>query len=219
MKIAVFGASGRVGRRVVAEAESRGHEVIKIRGPKHKHDTGDDEYKHADIMEADQIAAAAKGADAAVVTPHLDVEDPDAHAKEPATHVAMSKATLDGLEAAGVLRAVIVGGSGSLRVPTGEYYAFAPYFWKEYYGHATSQTHGWEYIRDAETPVDWSYAIPAFRIHLDEGERTGKFRMGTDQLMLGPDGESRLSFEDFAIIVVDELEQNTHVRQMYTAAY
>jgi putative NADH-flavin reductase len=221
MKVAVIGASGKVGRCVVAEAETRGHQVTKIRSgksrPASSAEQGD--YRFADIRNHEEIAAAVAGHDAVVVAVHLDMTDPAVHADDPAVHEVMANAILDGLAQANVLRTVIVGGSGSLRVPPGVFYAFAPDFPNIYFAHASAQTRGWEVIRDADTPVAWSYVSPAFRIHLDPGERTGKFRVGSDYLLTDENGLSRISYEDLAIAVVDELESPSHVREMFTVAY
>lgn len=221
MKIAVIGASGKVGRRVVSEAESRGHEVTKVRSEKSRQNGVSETqgYRFADVKNAEQIAAAVAGHDAVVVSVHLDMNDPESHFDDPAAHEQMARATLAGLEQAGVLKAVIVGGSGSLLVPPGVMYALSPDFPSLYYAHASAQTHGWEVTRDAETAVQWSYACPAFRIHLDPGERTGVFRVGGDYLMSDDNGESRISYEDFAIAIVDEIEAPKHVHKMFTAAY
>jgi uncharacterized protein len=221
MKIAVIGASGKVGRQVVSEAESRGHEVTRIRSEKARQNGAPETqgYKFADIMNAEQIAAGVAGNDAVVVSIHLDMTDPESHFDDPDAHERMARATLAGLAQAGVLRAVIVGGSGSLLVPPGVMYALSPDFPSEYYAHASAQTHGWEVTRDAETPVQWSYACPAFRIHLDPGTRTGEFRVGDNYLLSDENGLSRISYEDFAVAIVDEIEAPKHIHEMFTVAY
>ena len=221
MNIAVIGANGKVGTRVVDEARARGHQVTRVRSGRSRTAAGTDDadVRYADVKDHDELAAAVAGHDAVVVAVHLDMDDPEVHADDPKTHEIMAQSILDGVSESGVRRLVIVGGSGSLRVPPGVMYAFAPDFPSIYYPHASAQTHGWEVIRDADTDLDWSYICPAFRIHLDPGERTGKFRVGGDYLLIDENGLSRISYEDLAVAVLDELESPSHVREMFTVAY
>jgi putative NADH-flavin reductase len=69
----------------------------------------------------------------------------------------------------------------------------------------------------ADTQLDWTFFSPA--VFIGPGERTGKFRLGGDQVITGPDGKSSISYDDYAIAFVDELEQSRHVRKRFTIGY
>src|SRR4051812_13739422 len=70
---------------------------------------------------------------------------------------------------------------------------------------------------DGDTPVAWSFISPGAL--LAPGERTGRYRLGGDQLLVAEDGRSHISMEDFAIAILDEAENPKHPRQRFTAAY
>jgi uncharacterized protein len=65
-----------------------------------------------------------------------------------------------------------------------------------------------------ERELNWTFLSPS--AIFVPGERTGKFRLGTDRLLISDDGESRISMEDFAIALVDEPETPRHPRQRFT---
>lgn len=208
MKVVLYGASGMIGSRILAELVSRGHQVTAVVRTPAKITAAGIRVLKGDVTETDSVAQTAKGADAAI----------SAYAppkgEEPTLSAAMY-ALLDGLTAAGVKRLIVVGGAGSLEVAPGVALVDAPGFpepWKD-----IAMAH-----RDAlpilkESDLDWTCLSPAGLIQ--PGERTGKFRLGGTALLTDETGASRISAEDYAVALVDELENPQHIRRQFTAAY
>lgn len=203
MKIALIGASGNVGTRIVAEALSRGHQVTGI-------------ARNPEKLPAKSGLTAKKG----------DASDPNALAKVLAGHDAVvssvpfrsTKAAqvIGAAKKSGVKRLLVVGGAGSLEVAPGVALIDTPQFPEIYKAEASAGRDFLNALR-AEKELDWTYLSPqAFFV---PGERTGKFRLGDDQLLIGADGQSRVSMEDYAIALVDELEKPAHSRRRFTVGY
>jgi hypothetical protein len=206
MKIIVFGANGRQGSRVVTEALDRGHAVTAA---VHAEDRAGNVDPRADVVVADatdlaNVAAVAVGHDGAISTTRSN-------------HAEIGRALLAGLSRAGVRRLVVVGGAASLEVAPGKLLLDTPDFQEEWKPEARSGLEGLEMYRSADTDVQWTFVSPAAL--LDPGERTGSYRTGGDQLLVAEDGSSKISMEDFAIALVDELERGEHINQRFTAAY
>jgi putative NADH-flavin reductase len=130
-----------------------------------------------------------------------------------------TEAVLAGAQQAGVARVVIVGGAASLFIAPGLTLldsGHLPEAWR-----AIAQAHSdlLALIRksDVAAELDWTYFSPA--AFIQPGERTGKFRLGHDELVADAQGQSRISAEDYAIALVDELEKPQHVRQRFTIGY
>lgn len=203
IKIAIVGASGNIGRRIAAEALSRGHQVTGIARHPEK------------VAKRDGLQAAAG-----------DVADPAALAKVLAGHDAVVSSVrftgtnphdvISAARKAGVKRLAVVGGAGSLEVAPGKQLIDTPQFPAEYKPEASA---GREFLNvlKGETDLDWTYLSPSALIM--PGERTGKFRLADDSLLVGADGQSRISIEDFAIAMVDELENPKHSRRRFTVGY
>lgn len=206
MKLLVFGANGRQGSRVVTEALERGHEVTAVVHDAARADAVDTraQVAVADARDAAAVAAVAGGHDAAINATRGE-------------YVEIAQGLLTGLSQAGVKRLVTVGGAGSLLVENGERLVDQPYFPDVAKAEALAAAEGLDAYRAAETDVDWTFASPAAL--LDPGERTGSYRTGGDQLLTDDEGNSRISMEDFAIALVDEVEQGRHLKQRFTAAY
>jgi uncharacterized protein len=100
--------------------------------------------------------------------------------------------------------------------PPGTILLDSPDFPDEYKPEAMGAKAFLEDLRTIED-LDWTLLSPAAL--LEPGERTGKFRIGGDRLLIGPDGQSRISIEDYAIAVLDELESPRHIRHRFTVAY
>lgn len=207
MKVVLYGASGMIGSRVLDELLSRGHQVTAVVRNPAKITAAGVRVLKGDVTETDSVAETAAGADAAISAYAPPKGD------EP-TLSAVTYALIDGLTAAGVKRLIMVGGAGSLKVG-GVPLLDAPGFPEDY--RAIAEAH-----RDIlpileESDFDWSYLSPA--AFIQPGERTGKFRLGGTDLVADEKGESRISAEDYAIALVDELENPQHIRQQFTAAY
>ncbi len=207
MKVVLYGASGMVGSRVLDELLRRGHQVTAVvRNPAKITAPGVRVLK-GDVTETDSVAQTAVGADAAI----------SAYAPpkgEEPTLSAVTYALLDGLTVAGVKRLILVGGAGSLKVG-GIPLLDAPGFPEAYRDIAEAHRDILPIL--AESDLDWSYLSPA--AFIQPGERTGKFRLGGDSLVVDEKGESRISAEDYAIALVDELENPQHIRRQFTVAY
>jgi putative NADH-flavin reductase len=131
--------------------------------------------------------------------------------------VAVGRAVLDGLRKAGVRRLVVVGGAGSLEVAPGVRIVDLPEFSDAYKPEALAQAALLDLLRDNADDLEWTYISPGATI--EPGERTGVYRVGGDQLLLDDDGNSRVSAEDYAIALVDELEKGENIRRRITVAY
>jgi putative NADH-flavin reductase len=198
MKIAVIGATGNVGQRVVAEAESRGHEVVPI--SRSGGTVGNGEAIQADLTDKGGIAKAIEGADAVVLSvkfQDLDVE-----------------ALLDALKDA--KRLLIVGGAASLYVAPGLQLIDTEGFPDFIKVEAEPARQALARIQQ-ETALDWTFLSPS--IFFGPGERTGSFRLGRDELLTAADGKSHISYEDYAIALLDEIEKPKHSRQRFTVGY
>lgn len=112
-------------------------------------------------------------------------------------------------------RLIVVGGAGSLEVAPGVTLVSAKDFPPAWKPIAEAHEEALELLRASS--IDWTYLSPS--AFFEPGQRTGKFRLGQDQLLTAPDGKSSISMEDYAIALVDELEQPQHRRQRFTVGY
>lgn len=202
MKIALFGAGGTIGQRIAAEARSRGHSVTAL-------------GRSTEVTDAAAVARAVAGHDAVVsaVGPGLGPAGQPVDMLSKAAH-----ALLAGLRQAGVKRLVVVGGAGSLEVAPGKQLVDQPQFPAAWRPVALAHRDALGVYRRATGPdVDWTYVSPAALI--EPGARTGKYRVGGDQLLVDAQGQSRISAEDFAVAILDELETPRNVRKRITVAY
>jgi putative NADH-flavin reductase len=203
MKIAVIGATGNVGQRIVAEATGRGHEVVAIsRSGGGASVVGDGRIVaiQADLTDKAAIASAIEGADAVVLSvkfQDLDVE-----------------ALLDALKDA--KRLLIVGGAASLYVAPGVQLIDTEGFPDFIKVEAEPARQALARIQQ-ETDLDWTFLSPS--VFFGPGERTGTFRLGKDELLTAEDGKSHISYEDYAIALLDEIEQPKHQRERFTIGY
>ncbi|MFI1970621.1 NADH-flavin reductase [Streptomyces cinnamoneus] len=212
MRITVFGAAGNVGSRVVTEALSRGHEVTAVvRNPDRRPGPpAGAEVRVGDASNAADVAALSAGQDLVIsATRPAPGQEADL---VPVTH-----ALLAGLASTGV-RLLLVGGAGSLTVPGGgravlDDPELVPPAWRPIAEACTAQL---EACR-AGTDVDWTYLSPPAL--LEPGERTGRYRLGADELLVDGEGRSAVSMEDLAVALLDEAENPRHHRARFTIAY
>lgn len=192
MKIAVFGATGMVGSRIASEATSRGHEVTSL-----SRSTG------ADMASADVVRAAAADHDVVV------------GATGPSRTGESHEPWLDSVDTllanVGDTRVLFVGGAGSLQLPDGTRLLDSDGFPDEYKAEATTGAAALEKFRAAPESVDWTYLSPAPGIL--PGERTGRYATSLET----PAGDF-VSAEDYAVALVDEIEEPKHRRQRFTVA-
>ncbi|WP_026411762.1 NAD(P)-dependent oxidoreductase [Actinomadura oligospora] len=207
MKILIVGSTGMVGSRVAAEARARNHEVTGVTR------SGKDGTARAQASDADAIAKLAAGHDAIVVA----VAPPRDGSETVAPLLADGRGVLAAARKAGVRRVVIVGGAGSLEIAPGQRLVDSPDFPALYKNEALAQGALLDAVREEAGDLDWTYISPAAEI--GPGERTGTFRLGGDQLLSDADGNSRISAEDYAVALVDELEDPKAVGRRITVAY
>lgn len=213
MKIALIGASGFVGSAVLSEALQRGHSVTAIvrhpeKLPRHEPLTA----LKADAYDADAIARAVAGHDAVVHA--FNPGWGEARIRE--LFIEGSRAIFAGTRQAGVKRLLVVGGAGSLYVAPNLQLIDTPDFPAEYKEGAEGARQALDLIRQ-EQDLDWTFISPPAL--LEPGERSGRFRIGGDQLLMSGDQPARISVADLAVAILDELEQPQHLRQRFTVGY
>jgi uncharacterized protein len=213
MKIALFGATGHIGHGILDEALSRGYEVIAVVREAGRLAQRNDKLKvvTGDVARADSWLEAVRGADAVVAS--LSARR-DGHVDSVPTN---ARVLLDNLPKAGVKRLLWVGGAASLEVAPGVRMIDDPHFPAEWKPEAEAQVRALDVFRSSRADVDWTYISPAAVIQ--DGERSGKYRVGGDQLLVDAKGESRVSVADYAVALLDRIEQNDALRQRITVAY
>jgi len=214
LKIALFGAGGHIGSRIAEEAAVRGHEVTAVVRDvaRFAADRPGIRAVQGDILDPASVARAVAGHDAVVnaVGPKLPEGDPQ-------IVVQAARTLLAEVPKAGVRRLLIVGGAGSLEVAPGVDLVDTAEFPEAWKGIALAHRDALRLYRTAPEGLLWTYVSPA--AFIEPGERTGHFRIGTDQLLTDERGESRISIEDYAAALVDELENPRFPRQRITVAY
>lgn len=213
MKIALIGATGFIGSAILQEALHRGHEVTAIvRDPMklkphpnlHPHD--------GDVQNEDEVARLVKDHDAVISAFNPGWSNPDIYDQQ----VRGTRAIIHGVKKAVVKRLLFVGGAGSLEVKPGVQSVDLPGFPTEYKQGALATREALHMLQK-ETSLEWSYLSPSADVF--PGERTGQFRLGTDQLLTNDQGESRISVQDYAVAMIDEVEKPQHTRRRFTAGY
>jgi putative NADH-flavin reductase len=211
MKVALFGATGTIGSRIQRELLTRGHSVTAIvRDPSRLAAEPNLTAVEGDVLDPASVAREVAGHDAVVSAYGAPTDDVR-------KIVAATRSLIEGLTSAGVARLVVVGGAGSLEVAPGVRLVDAPGFPTAWLALALAHADALEVLRAEAGALEWTSFSPAAVI--EPGERTGTFRVGGDQLVAGADGESRISAEDYAIALVDELEDPKHVRGRFTVGY
>lgn len=216
MSILVFGSTGNIGSEIRKEALRRGHKVTAaVNNRPLPAEAGLTPVK-ADISNPDDVAKLAAGHDAVIsaYSPGLGKYS----AEDAAGLIEKAHAALfEGVKRAGVKRIILVGGVGSLEASPGVDVVDSDFYPS---GHKAYTLRNREILRSlkrGEHDLDWSYVSPPLEIKA--GERTGKFRLGTDQLLRDPAGSSRISEADFAIAILDELANGQFIRRRFTVSY
>lgn len=204
MKLAVIGATGNMGQRLTKEATSRGHQVTAIsRNPEAAKANGASNAVACDLSNADKLADAIRGADAVILSVKFQEND--------------VKPVFEALRKAGVNRLAVVGGAASLfnqdNVRLIDQPGF-PDFIKVEAGPAAAAL---DWIRGNVKDIDWVFVSPSMM--LQPGDRTGKFRLGKDHLLVDDQGNSSISYEDLSVAILDELEKPQHHRERFTVGY
>jgi len=212
MRITIFGAAGDVGSRVVAEALSRGHEVTAVVRDPAQFDKLPVSVKAAsgDAGNSDDVVRLTSGQDVAIsaIRPPTGEED---------QLVTITKAVLDGVARSGI-RVLVVGGAASLKMPgqNGATVLTATGFLPESLLPIARACFAQHDACRADTSADWVYLSPPAM--LAPGKRTGRYRLGSDTLLVDENGDSQISMEDFAVALIDEAENREHSRTRFTVA-
>lgn len=215
-KVAVIGATGFVGSHVVKELENRGYKVEAIVRDTSKVEQNDKvTAKSIDINNVDELAEGLIGNDAVISTYNAGWTNPNLYNDFLAGSENIEKA----IEKSGVKRFIVVGGAGSLYTPDNIQIVDTPDFPEAYKAGATAARDYLNKIKENNT-LDWTFFSPAIEMNqTNVGTRTGKYRTSLDTPVFDENGRSILSVEDVAVVLVDELEQNKHIRERFTAAY
>ena len=202
MKIALIGATGNVGSRILAELVRRGHQVLAlVRNPEKVPVKSSVTAKQVDANDLKSLPALLAGVDAVISA--VKFKDTD------------TAGLIQAVRQAGVKRYIVVGGAGSLFIAPNLREADGPNFPPHVRPEALKGADFLEQLRASD--LDWTFLSPS-RI-LFAGERTGAFRLGTDDLLIDAAGKSSISFEDYAAALVDELEKPQHLRRRFTVGY
>jgi len=212
MKLALIGATGRVGREIVAEALSRGHEVVAIaRDPSKLKPAPHLTTVKADVIKPEETARAVKGVDAVISAYNPGWTNSEIRADTTKGFAGI----IAGLKQAGVRRVLFVGGAGSL-VEGGERLVDKPDFQPQWKPGALGAAEALDLVRK-EKDLEWTFLSPA--VMLNDGERTGRYRHGKDAPVRNEKGESHISVPDLAHAILDEIEHPKHIRQRFTVGY
>lgn len=211
MKIALFGATGMIGQRILNEALGRGHEVTAIvrdrarLGVQHERLT----VVTGDILNTEQVTDTVLGHEVVISAfgPKMGEEQ---------TLLDATRSLIAGVKKAGVSRLIAVGGAGSLEVAPGVQLVDTPEFPDFIKPIALAHREALEIYRQ-EKELHWTNVSPAAVI--EPGERTGTYRTGTDELVVNEQGESRISAEDYAVAILDEVENPRFSRMRFTVGY
>ncbi|MBC2779120.1 NAD(P)-dependent oxidoreductase [Parasphingopyxis marina] len=203
MKIALIGATGNVGQRVIDEALSRGHEVTALARSADKLDPREGLKPLAfDLTEEESAPAAIAGHDCAVLSVRFNGLD--------------FEQVLRVIRNSGVPRVLIVGGAASLEAEPGKQLIDQPGFPDEIKTEAEPARQALNRLYEVKD-IDWTFLSPS--VFFGPGERTGKFRLGKDALLTAEDGKSHISYEDYAVALLDEIEKPQHSRERFTVGY
>lgn len=203
MKVALIGATGRGGSCILDELVARGHEVTAIaRNIDSLRQRAGITARQGDIADPEGLTALLRGHGAAISAVQFLPND--------------MRGLIDSVKAAGVPRFLVMGGAASLETADGARLIDSPHFPPEYAPEARAAI-GFLKMLKEERDLDWTFLSPAALI--EQGERTGAFRIGGDKLLTDGEGNSRISFADYAIAMVDEVERNEHARKRFSVAY
>ncbi|MFD5575060.1 NAD(P)-dependent oxidoreductase [Streptomyces cadmiisoli] len=214
-KIAVFGATGTIGTRIVDEALNRGHHVTAVVRDPSKY-TRSDPYLTVvtgDVLDPASVASIAHGQD--VVVSAVGGGDGPGHI---ATIKPSAESLIAGLRKAGDNPPLLiaVGGAGSLRTPTGDLVWDAQGLPEDLLQVMHAHGDALDLYRTV-TDVPWTNCSPPATI--EPGERTGTYRTDLDDLIMDDHGNSYISTEDYAVALLDEIENPQHTGERFTVGY
>ena len=203
MKIAIIGATGNVGTRLVNEALNRHHAVSGIaRDPSKLTRRTGLSATMGDVTKPDALLLLLKGHDAIISSLRFQGID--------------AEQLIELVRRSGVRRYLVVGGAASLEIAPGQILLDSPHFPPAYKPEASAAKAFLDALRNV-MDLDWTFVSPS--AFFGPGERTGKFRLANNTLLTAPDGKSSISYEDYAIAMLDEVENPQHLRGRFTVGY
>jgi len=213
MIIAIIGASGQIGAFIRDEALARGHQVTAIVRHPEKITVQNPSLTvvKADILK-DKVEVLVKGHDAVISAYNPGWSNPDIYNEQ----IKGYKAIISGVKKSGIKRLLVVGGAGTLEVAPGVQLLDTASFPENIKGGVLA-TREVLYMLRKENELEWTFLSPPASIA--PGERTGHYRVGKDQLLKDKQGESKISTQDYAVAMLDELEHPQHIRERFTVAY
>jgi hypothetical protein len=212
MKIALIGASGFIGSALLHEALERGHNLSAVvTRPEKLTPHAQLQVLACDVLDTQKLATMLRGHDAI-----LSAFSGHAQPNVQEYYEQGIRSIINASKEAGVSRLLVVGGAGSLEVAPGKLLLDTDTFPKEHQPTAQGAYAALRLLRE-EKGLDWTMLSPAAEIF--PGDKTGVFRLGTDQLLQDAKGQSRISTADYAVAMLNELEQPAHIRRRFTVAY
>jgi putative NADH-flavin reductase len=214
-KIVLIGASGFVGSAILKEALDRGHRVAAVVRHPEKITTEHKNMivKQGDVSLIENVTEICRGADAVISAYNPGWKNPDIAEQTKRVY----KTILQGVRESGVKRLLVVGGAGSLFVSPGKRLMDAGIIPESFLPALRALAEIYLVDLMAEKNIDWVFFSPAG--NLQPGLRTGKFRLGKDDLIVNEKGESKISVQDYAVAMIDELEKPAHHRERFTIGY
>jgi putative NADH-flavin reductase len=213
MKVAIIGASGQIGAFIRDEALARGHQVTAIVRDPEKITVRNPHLNvvKADILK-DKVDELVQGHEAVISAYNPGWSNPDIYNEQ----IRGYKAIISGVKKSGIKRLLVVGGAGTLEVAPGVLVLDTTNFPEQVKGGVLA-TRDTLYMLKEEKELEWTFLSPPGSIA--PGERTGHYRVGKDQLLKNEEGESKISTQDYAVAMLDELEHAQHIRERFTVAY
>ena len=213
--VVLIGASGFVGTAILNELLNRGHKVTAIVRDPAKVTASNPNLKviQADVTDTDVLIEASKGKDAVISAYNPGWKNPNIYEETLKNYPLI----VDSVKKAGVERLLIVGGAGTLFYAPGKMVMDADDVPAKLLPGIKSLGEFYLNTLRKENDIDWIFLYHA--ANMTPGERTGKFRIGKDDLVVDANGDSNISVEDYAVAMVDELEQKHHHKERFTIGY
>jgi putative NADH-flavin reductase len=211
----LIGASGFVGSAILKEALDRGHHVTAVVRHPEKITTVNRNLnvKQMDVSVSGALADVCKGVDAVISAYNPGWQNPKIGEETTTVY----RKIINDVRKAGVKRFLVVGGAGSLFISPGKRLVDSGIIPDSYIPAVKALADVYFVDLNAEKEFDWAFFSPAGSI--EPGERTGKFRLGKDDLIVNEKGESKISVQDYAVAMIDELEKPAHHRERFTIGY
>jgi hypothetical protein len=207
MNVVLYGATGNSGQRILKELTNRGHHVTAVARDTSKIPSTVKAVKD-DLSSLEAIASIIARADIVVSAYAPPQDNTDAL-------LGVTERQIAAVKKAGTARLIVVGGAGLLEVAPGVTLIASGYLPEAYLPIAKSHEKALGILKASD--INWTYFSPAG--YFEAGERTGKFRLGTTNLIANEKADSRISFEDYAVALVDEIETPAHERGQLSIGY